>query len=614
MQHPDAFRAKLRNMQVQWIQKSIQSLKSSFTHTPRSLKLAWQSSPTICIIISFLTLSSALFPLGIAYVGKLIVDSVVAGSRSDTIYWVLIELAVVVLQALNQRALFLYRSLLGAKLGLDVNIKILEKALTLDLKHFEDSEFYDQLTKARREASSRPVSMVTDLLTLAQNILTLAGYIALLVSFSFWAVPGLVLAALPATISEMKFSNLAFRLRNWRSADTRRLNYVEYILATDMHAKEVKVLNLGPTLLQRYKRLGTEFYNQDKKLSVERSVWAYLLSLLASGAFYICYLAIAVATATGKLSLGSMTLYIVAFRQGQQAFQSCLTAVGSMYEHNLYMSNLFEYFSIPTGRKEEAKKPKQPTSQFQGLQFEDVGFQYPDQTTWALRNITLEIPAGQSLALVGHNGAGKTTLIKLLTRLYTPTEGRILLDGKDLEEWDEVLLLKRISVVFQDFNRYQLSFGENIGLGHVTFLEDEERIQKALALSGGTEILESLDEGLKTPLGRWFLKGKELSGGQWQKIALARAFMREESDILILDEPTAALDAEAEQAVFERFRELTKGRTAILISHRFPTVRMADRIIVVEGGKIIEQGTHTSLINAKGRYAELFALQASGYV
>ncbi len=591
---------------------NLKFFKTSFTHIPASLRLAWKASPAGSLGIAVLTVLSALLPLSIAYVGKLIVDSVVAGSRPLTEQWVFVELGLVAAQALVQRLLFLMRAQLGAKLGLDVNIRILEKALTLELSHFENSEFYDKMTKARREASSRPVAMVTDILQLIQNLLTLVGYVALLVAFSKWAVLALVIAALPATVAEMKFSNTAFRIRNWRSADSRRLNYVEYVLATDTHAKEVKALGLGPVLMERYKKTGRQFYEEDKRLAVRRSFWAYGLSLLALAAFYGCYLLIAVAAATGAMTLGMMTLYVVAFRQGQQAFQSCLTAVGSMYEHNLYMSNLFEYFAIPIVQRR--RDPVQPVKSGRGLRFDSVGFQYPGQKDWALRNITLEIPEGQSLALVGHNGAGKTTLIKLLTRLYAPTEGAIYLDGKDLEHWDESELRRRISVVFQDFNKYQLSLGENIGLGSVEHLEDEPRITSALALSGGSELLNQLPGGLKTPLGRWFLDGLELSGGQWQKVALARAFMREEADILILDEPTAALDAEAEHAVFERFRELTKGRTSILISHRFPTVRMADRIIVIEGGKIVEQGTHETLVAQKGRYAQLFTLQAQGYL
>jgi ATP-binding cassette subfamily B protein len=309
-----------------------------------------------------------------------------------------------------------------------------------------------------------------------------------------------------------------------------------------------------------------------------------------------------------------MTLYIVAFRQGQQAFQSILTAIGGMYEDNLYMSNLFEYLAIPTGRP--APQPELaalPSGQEEGVRFDDVGFRYPGAEGWALRHVSLYIPRGQSLALVGQNGAGKTTFIKLLTRLYEPTEGRILLDGRDLRTWDEETLRRRIGVIFQDFNQYQFRFRENVGFGSVEHAEDLERLERAVGRGGADEVLRTLPAGLETPLGRWFKEGTELSGGQWQKVALARAFMREEADILVLDEPTAALDAEAEHAIFERFRQLARGRTTLLISHRFSTVRRADRIVVIEQGQIVEQGTHEELMALGGRYAHLFTLQAKGY-
>lgn len=597
-----------------WYSWDIKTLKSSFVHTPRSLKLAWRSSPRISVVIGLLTLVSAMLPLSIAYVGKLIIDSIIAKSHDLTVVWVLTEFGLIALQAMVQRALFLFRSLLGARLGADVNILILEKAVTLELSHFEDSEFYDKLTRARREASSRPLSMVTDSLQLLQNILTLSSYVALLFALSAWAVLGLVLAALPATLVEMRFSHAAFRLRNRRSAESRKLNYLEYVLANDEHVKEVKVLGLGPMLLGRYKRLSEQFYNEDKDLAVTRSIWAYLLSLLATITFYVCYLIMALQAAAGRLSLGNLTLYVIAFRQGQQAFQSCLTAIGGMYEHNLYMSNLFSFLDIVTLRPKSPRGAATQSLLERGIRFQGVGFRYPGREQWALRDIDLFIPEGKSLALVGHNGAGKTTFIKLLCALYTPTEGSILLDGKDLRDWDMLELQRRIGVIFQDFNQYHFSLRENIGMGSVPYLDDEARLHRAVDRVGAEEILKGMNEGFETILGRWFSNGVDLSGGQWQKIALARAFVREEADILILDEPTAALDAEAEQKIFERFQLLAKGRTTILISHRFPTVRIADHIVVIEGGRLLEQGTHTSLLAAKGRYAELFALQAKGYL
>jgi ATP-binding cassette subfamily B protein len=590
-------------------------LRDSFAHTPRTLRLVWRSSPAGSVALGLLTLVAAALPLGIAWVGKAIMDAVVARARGATIRWVCYELALVAASALVQRALGLVRSLLGARLGIDINVLILEKALALDLRHFEDAEFYDQLTRARREASSRPLSVVSETFQLLQNLITLAGYVALLVRFSGLAVLGLVAAAIPATIVEMKFSSTAFRLRNWRSPDARRMNYLEYVLANDGHAKEVKLFDLGAVLLARYRALGETFYAEDRRLAIRRAAWAYALSLLATGAFYGAYVVMAIAAATGRLTLGDMVLYIAAFRQGQQAFQSILAAVGGMYEDNLYMSNLFQFLSIATTGTAPALPPAAAAGEAPeaGIRFEGVGFRYPGKTAWALRDLSLFIPRGQSLALVGHNGAGKTTFIKLLTRLYEPTEGRVLLDGKDLRAWDADALRRRIGVVFQDFNQYQLKLRENVGLGSVPHRDDEARILRAVDRGGASELMKGLEGGLDTQLGRWFKDGAELSGGQWQKIALARAFMREEADILVLDEPTAALDAEAEHAVFERFRQLAAGRTAILISHRFPTVRMADRIVVLEGGRAMEEGTHEALVAQGGRYAQLFALQAKGY-
>ncbi len=588
---------------------------SGFAHTPRTLRLVWKASPRLCLLLGLTTLASAVLPLGVAWIGKRIIDAAVAHDTHAAIRNVLLELAIVAALALASQGRDLTSSILGARLSLDVNIDILEKATELDLVHFEDAQFYDQLTRARREASTRPISVVRRVFLIVQALITLAGYIALLIGFSGWVVLGLVLATIPATVAEVRFGTRAFRMRNWRSPEARKLMYLEYVLSNDEHAKEVKLFGLGPLFLGRYRDLGESFYKEDSALNTRRAVWGWLLSLLSTGAFYAAYAKMAYGAAMGAMTLGAMTLYMVSFRQGQQAFQSMLASLTGVYEDNLYMDNLFSFLGIKPKGTNGAAQPlvRGDVAGERGIRFDNVSFRYPGAAEWTLHGLDLFIPEGKSLAIVGRNGAGKTTLIKLLTRLYEPTEGRILLDGKPLDAWDRVDLFRRIGVIFQNYNRYQLTAKENVGLGSVPEMDDDAVVKDAVELGGASDVVRELKNGLGTQLGRWFNDGVDLSGGQWQRLALARAFMRRGADVLVLDEPTAALDAEAEHAVFERFARLTKGRTSILISHRFPTVRMADRIVVLEDGKVIEQGTHEDLVAKNGRYAKLFALQAQGY-
>ena len=600
--------------------------KELFGHTRRTLALVWESSPSLLIYLSGLSVSGAVMPLAVAYAGKRIIDAVVQHSQPLTLHWVALELLFVALSAATLRGQGLVRSLLGARLGTDVNVQILEKALRLDLSFFEDAEFYDKLTRARREASSRPVALLSESFSLVQNVVTLLGYAVMLAHFSAWIVLGLLLATLPATLSEMRYSKIAFRIRNWRSPESRKLLYLEYVLANDEHVKEVKLFGIGPHLLDRYRTLAESFFEEDKKLAIRRALLTHAFSLIGTFAFYATYAVLAVAAALARITLGNLTLYVVSLRQGQQAFQSVLSGIGNLYEHNLYMSNLFSYIELARANElaqaeraagaraaRPAATPGDVAEKQPGLRFEDVGFHYPGKESWALRHIDLTIAPGDSIALVGENGAGKTTFVKLLAGLYQPSEGRIVLDGRDLSTWDPEQLRRRFGVLFQDFNKYQLKLRENIGLGSVEHLADEPRIERAADRGGARELLQTLPGGLDAALGHWFEKGSELSGGQWQKVALARAFMREEADILVLDEPTAALDAASEHAVFERFRELAKGRTTIVISHRFPTVRMAKNIIVLEHGEIVEHGSHEQLLATDGKYAHMFKLQAQGY-
>ncbi|HLQ07970.1 MAG TPA: ABC transporter ATP-binding protein [Steroidobacteraceae bacterium] len=588
-----------------------------FRYSRRALELVWSTNRALTLALALLTLTAGILPASVAYVGSLIVDAVVAAIRSDggtatrVVQLVILEGILVAGIAAAQRGLSLCQSLLRAQLGQRVNVMILEKALTLELQHFEDSEFYDKLTRARREASTRPLSLVTRTFGLVQNGISLVSYGVLLARFSPWAVAVLLLAGLPAFVAEAKFSGDAFRLFRWRSPETRMQIYLETVIAREDHAKEVKLYGLGPRLLERYRDIFRRLYREDRALTMRRDAWGFALGLIATAALYGAYAWIAVTAVRRLITLGQMTMYIALFRQGQAAVSAMLAAVGGMYEDNLYLSTLYEYLEThvppPAGTVVRGPHPED------GVRFEDVSFSYPGAEEPALEHVTLYLTPGTSLALVGENGSGKTTLIKLLTRLYAPTAGRILLDGQDLALWDERALRERIGVIFQDFARYQMLVGENVGAGDERFFEDEARWRTAADKGRASEFIETLPSGYHTQLGKWFRDGRELSGGQWQKIALSRAFMRTRADILVLDEPTAAMDAQAEAEVFEHFRQLARERITILISHRFSTVRMADQIAVLNQGRIIERGSHEELMQLNGRYAQLFTLQARGY-
>jgi ABC-type multidrug transport system fused ATPase/permease subunit len=598
--------------------KTLLSSVSIYRYCWKAIELVWATNRKLTIAIALMSLFAGLLPGAVAYIGKLIVDAVIVAAQTGTkadlhraLEFLVLEAIVVIAQTGIRQAQMLAQNLLRALLGQKVNELILEKALTLSMAQFEDSEFYDKMTRARREASSRPLSLVGRTFGLIQDLLSLLAFGGLLLKFSGWAVLILVVAAIPAFVAETRFAGHAFRLMRWQSQEHREQVYLETLIAREDAATEVKLYQLGPTFLKRYRSVFQNLYRDDRNLTLQRGLWRYLLGLLSTAAFYVAYVWIVVETIAKRISLGDLTMYLVVFRQGQTTVSNILSGISSMYEDSLYLSNLYEFLDEQVepeiGHAICGEKPGD------GLRFEGVFFTYPDSDTPALSDVTFHLSPGQKLAIVGENGSGKTTLIKLLTRLYRPTLGRIFLDGTDLTAWDVETLQQRIGVIFQNFVKYQFTVGENIGAGDVTDLDDESRWREAAEKSTASPVIDSLPEGYQTRLGKWFKGGRELSGGQWQKIALARAFMRVKADILVLDEPTSAMDPEAEVEIFEQFRAMTPEQMAILISHRFSTVRMADQILVLNQGRVLEQGTHDELVRSGQKYARLFKLQAAGY-
>ncbi len=603
--------------------EKLRSARTVFRQVPGTLRLVWEADARGAIAVGALTLVLALLPAGIAWVGKLIVDGVVlaAGSRADAdrarvVTLVALELGLMAIQLTASRLLVHRRELLRGALGNRVNERILEKALELELRHFEDAQVYDKMQNARREASSRPLSLVMQLFAVGQNAVTLAALSGLLLRLSPVSVLVILAASVPAFLAEARLSGDSFRMWTWRAPEGRRLNYLEWILTRDTHVKEVKLFDLGPLVLGRYRALFRKFFEEDRRLAIRRLRAGLAFGAVSLAAFYGMYALMAGRAARAEISLGDLTLYIAVFRQGQGAIQAILQAVGAMYEDSLFMSNLFDYLAIRTGG--EAPRAAPPRSPVRGapgtIEFAGVSFRYPGRAEWALRDLTLTIAPGEKLGLVGENGAGKSTLVKLLMRLYDPTEGEIRYGGVDLRDMDPRELRGRIGAVFQDFVRYQFTAAENIGVGSPPRIEDRARVVEAARRGGAAAVVEALPLGYDTVLGGWFETGQELSAGQWQKLAVSRAFMRDEAEVLVFDEPTAAIDAEGEHELFQRFQALAADRTAIVISHRFSTVRIADRIAVLHGGRLEELGSHKELVARGGRYAHLFNLQAQGYL
>jgi ATP-binding cassette subfamily B protein len=597
-----------------------QKIRTSFTHTPQALRLVWQTNPAATVGLAFLTLAGALLPATQAWVGKLIVDGVVASIQaghdpdrvSTVFYYLILELILFLLSTAFSHSRRLIQQLIQLQLANRIRAEIIRKALTLEMAFFEHPDFYDRLQNARREGGYKPVELVNDSFQIVQNMITMISFAALMLRFSPWLVVILLATSIPAFIAETRFSEQGFRLLTRRAPETRQINYLARLLTEDSAAKEIKLFNLGEKLLARYVTLFAKFFEEDKSLAVRRAAVGFSLGLIATMGFYGSYAWIVWRTVQGTISLGDMTLYLTIFRQGQSTFQSILSAVGNIYENNLFMANYFEFLDIKPQMSVAAPAKKLPVPMARGIEFRRVGFRYPDNEEWVLRDVDLSIRPGEKIALVGHNGAGKTTLIKLLSRLYDPTEGVILFDGIDIRDLDPLELRQRIGVIFQDFVRYHLPASENIGFGQIEASDQMDQIIASARKSGAHTMIENLPEGYQTMLGRWFHGGHELSLGQWQRIALARAFMRD-AEILVLDEPTASLDAQTEYEIFRHFQELTEGKMAILISHRFSTVRMADRIVVIESGRIAEIGSHQELLRREGVYAQLFSMQAEGY-
>jgi ATP-binding cassette, subfamily B, bacterial len=597
---------------------TIRQFLGVFQYSRRAIELVWTTSHSLTLWMGALSLVAGIVPATMAYVGKWIVDGVLLAQKGadpseqqTVLLAVCLELALVVILSAAQRGLSVCESLLRVLLGQRVNELILEKALTLSLLEFEDSEFYDRMTRARREASSRPVSLVKRAFGLAQNTVSLFVYGGLLFRFNALSVGLLVAAAIPIFIAETRFSNDAFRLFSWRAPETRKQAYLESLLAREDNAKEVTLFGLGPLFLERYRAIFRQLFGEDKALTLKRGLWGFLLGLLSTVAFYGTYSWIVVSTIARSITLGDMTLYLLVFKQGQTALGANLAAIGGMYEDNLYLSNLYAYLEhvSPERRGTQTSGPRPG----EGIVFDRVTFSYPGAKIPAVADISFKLPPGGKLALVGENGAGKTTIIKLLTQLYEPTSGTVYIDGLDTKQWDIQRLRRRIGVIFQDFIHYQLLAGENVGAGDVTAFENRERWEEAAEMGMAKPFLDTLPRKFETQLGRWFRDGRELSVGQWQKLALSRAFMRKQADILVLDEPTASMDAAAEAEVFERFRNMSADKMGIVISHRFSTVRMADQVLVLNRGEIVERGSHETLMSQNGTYARLFLLQASGY-
>ncbi|NCT87526.1 ABC transporter ATP-binding protein [Stenotrophomonas acidaminiphila] len=606
---------------------SFRERMNAMRNLPPFLRQVWQTSPGLTLASLCLRLLRALLPVAMLYVGKLIIDEAVrlagagampplgealASGHLDTLLELLaLELGIAIASDLLGRVVSYADTLLSELFTNATSVRLMEHAAELDLEDFEDPELQDKLDRARRQTMGR-MNLMSQLLGQAQDMVTVISFAAGLVAYAPWLIALLALALVPAFLGESHFNTLGYSLNYSWTPERRQLDYLRQVGASVETAKEVKIFNLHRFLIERYKLLAGRFYQANRRLARKRALWGTVLAALGTLGYYAAYAYIAWRTIRGDFSIGDLTFLSGSFLRLRQLLEGLLTGFSQVAGQALYLDDLFSFFAIEPEIRSRPDALPVPRPIRQGFVFENVGFRYPDAERWAVRHLDFQLRAGEVIALVGENGAGKTTLVKLLARLYDPDEGRILLDGRDLRDYDLDDLRANMGVIFQDFVRYHLTAGENIGVGQVDAMPDMARIRDAARRALADEVIDALPEGYGQLIGRRFKNGVDLSGGQWQKIAIARAYMRD-AQVMILDEPTAALDARAEFEVFQRFKELSEQRTAVLISHRFSSVRMADRILVLADGRIEASGTHAELMAQGGRYAELFELQAAGY-
>lgn len=592
---------------------------ASLRFLPRFFREIKQVAPGLFYGNLLLRSSSALLPLALLWVGKLIIDEVVAQRAVASPQWDLlwqyvgIELLLAVAADLINRGIIYSDALLGDRYAIESSVKIIRKTAELELARLEDADFYDKLERARQQTTGR-VGLMSNVLSQLTDLVVVFSLIGGVIVYEIWLLALLLLSVIPTILNEIKFSGTSYSLaRSW-TEERRELDYLRYAGASDLTAKEVKLFDLAPFIAERYRNLSEKYFVESRKLASLKASWGSFFNFISNLSYYGAYALIVFRTVIGLFTLGDLTFLAGSFNRLRGRLQGFFTRFNSITERSLYLQDYFEFidFDENSSAKQRVRLPM-PQSPKSGFEFVNVSFRYPGSEQWVLKNLNLRLEPGEKLALVGENGAGKTTLIKLLLGLYKPSEGEILFAGKPIDQYEPKSYRSYFGVIFQDFVRYELSLRENIAVGNIEKISDERALSEASSKSLAQSVIDQLPEGIEQRLGRRFRGGKNLSGGQWQKVAIARAYLKSAS-FLILDEPTSALDARAESELFERFIDLTENKSAVIISHRFSTVRIADRIVVLKDGQIIEEGTHEDLMKAGNLYNELFNLQAAGYI